>query len=117
MFNKLLREKGLARVAVYPPNTKYLDEMKEIESAAKAKKVGIWSIENYATEDGYHTEEKEQPAPAPKAEPETKPEIAAASYQNCTELRKVHPEGVPSSHPAYDTKHDRDNDGYACERN
>jgi DNA segregation ATPase FtsK/SpoIIIE-like protein len=38
------------------------------------------------------------------------------SFANCTELRTVHPNGVPSSHPAYTSKMDRDNDGYACER-
>lgn len=37
-------------------------------------------------------------------------------YQNCTELRKVYPSGVPSDHPAYAPKHDRDKDGWACER-
>ncbi|MFJ7646891.1 excalibur calcium-binding domain-containing protein [Lysinibacillus sp. NPDC097279] len=37
-------------------------------------------------------------------------------YQNCTELRKVYPSGVPSDHPAYASKHDRDKDGWACER-
>ncbi|MBU8877970.1 thermonuclease family protein [Bacillus sp. FJAT-29790] len=38
------------------------------------------------------------------------------SYKNCTELRKVYPNGVPSDHPAYESKHDRDKDGWACER-
>jgi FtsZ-interacting cell division protein ZipA len=39
------------------------------------------------------------------------------SFANCTELRKVYPNGVPSTHPAYTSKMDRDNDGYACEKN
>lgn len=38
------------------------------------------------------------------------------SYQNCTKLREVHPDGVPKGHPAYESKHDRDKDGWACER-
>ncbi|PAQ15032.1 endonuclease [Bacillaceae bacterium SAOS 7] len=136
MFNKMLLEQGLARVAVYPPNTQYLDEMKEIESTAKNKQLGIWSIENYVTEDGYKTEEKEEPAPAPQPETKTvsepelepvqepeptpesveEPTATYESYKNCTELRKVHPDGVPSSHPAYESKHDRDKDDWACER-
>jgi len=37
-------------------------------------------------------------------------------YRNCTELRKVYPNGVGSDHPAYASKHDRDNDNWACER-
>lgn len=36
-------------------------------------------------------------------------------FSNCTELRKVYPSGVPKSHPAYQSKMDRDNDGWACE--
>jgi flagellar biosynthesis protein FliP len=37
-------------------------------------------------------------------------------FKNCTEMRKVHPNGVPSTHPAYESKHDRDNDNHACEQ-
>lgn len=58
MFNKTLIEKGLARVTIYPPNTKYLDEFKSIETEAKKKGIGIWSIENYVHEDGYYTQHK-----------------------------------------------------------
>ena len=38
------------------------------------------------------------------------------SYKNCTLLREVYPDGVPQGHPAYESKHDRDKDGWACER-
>lgn len=31
-------------------------------------------------------------------------------------IRTRYPNGVPSSHPAYQSKMDRDNDNYACER-
>lgn len=41
---------------------------------------------------------------------------APTSFKNCTELRKYYPNGVSSAHPAYDSKLDRDNDGWACER-
>lgn len=37
-------------------------------------------------------------------------------FQNCTELRKKYPNGVASDHPAYQSKMDRDKDGWACER-
>lgn len=37
-------------------------------------------------------------------------------FANCTELRSAHPRGVDSSHPAYQSKMDRDKDGVACER-
>lgn len=49
MFNEKLLEEGLARVAVYPPNTRYVDEFREIEDEAKTNEIGIWSKENYQT--------------------------------------------------------------------
>lgn len=55
MFNELLLEKGLARVAyVYPPNDKYIEKFREIESQAKNKAIGIWSINGYVTEKGFN---------------------------------------------------------------
>jgi len=54
MFNELLLEKGLARVSyVYPPNVKYVDQFRAIQSKAQKVELGIWSIENYATDRGF----------------------------------------------------------------
>lgn len=54
LVNEQLLEKGLARVAyVYEPNTKYVDKFYEIQKKAMKQEIGIWSIENYATEDGF----------------------------------------------------------------
>ena len=36
-------------------------------------------------------------------------------YRNCTELRKDHPGGVSKDHCAYQSRMDRDKDGWACE--
>ncbi|TCI75736.1 excalibur calcium-binding domain-containing protein [Exiguobacterium sp. SH0S1] len=36
-------------------------------------------------------------------------------FANCTELRVVHPNGVDSTHAAYQSKMDRDKDGFACD--
>jgi micrococcal nuclease len=58
MFNELLLEKGLARVAVFPPNTRYVDEFYAIQKKAQEAKLGIWSIENYVTDNGYTAQEK-----------------------------------------------------------
>ncbi|UZJ79625.1 thermonuclease family protein [Fictibacillus sp. KU28468] len=58
-FNQLLLEKGLARVAyVYPPNTKYVDQFRATQEKAQKAGVGIWSIENYAQQDGFHANSK-----------------------------------------------------------
>lgn len=52
-----LLKNGLARVAyVYAPNTKYVDKYYAIQKDAQNRGVGIWSVENYAQEDGYHPE-------------------------------------------------------------
>lgn len=61
MFNELLLEKGLARVAyVYAPNTKYVDRFYEVQQKAQQQEIGIWSIENYATDQGFQPEVVEQ---------------------------------------------------------
>jgi micrococcal nuclease len=55
MINEQLLEKGLARVAyIYPPNTKHIDEFRVIQSRAQKQAIGIWSIENYATDRGFN---------------------------------------------------------------
>lgn len=38
------------------------------------------------------------------------------SFENCMEFRKYYPSGVKRSHPAYASKLDGDNDGWACEK-
>lgn len=56
-----------------------------------------------------------KPAPKPVAKPKPTPPKVQSGFKNCTELRKVYPGGVKRGHPAYEKKHDRDGDGYACE--
>lgn len=52
-----LLKNGLARVAyIYPPNTRYVDQFNAIQKEAQPKGIGIWEIENYAQEDGFHPE-------------------------------------------------------------
>ncbi|PIC65317.1 hypothetical protein CSV79_01460 [Sporosarcina sp. P13] len=55
-----------------------------------------------------------KPKPVP-SKPVTKP-VTQTNFKNCTELRKVYPNGVSKGHPAYQSKMDRDKDGWACER-
>ncbi|MFT8321572.1 MAG: thermonuclease family protein [Bacillus sp. (in: firmicutes)] len=57
MIQKQLLQKGLARVAyIYAPNTRYVDLFTDIQKEAQEKSVGIWQVENYAQEDGFHKE-------------------------------------------------------------
>ncbi|MBD8007465.1 thermonuclease family protein [Bacillus norwichensis] len=115
-----LLEEGLARVAyVYPPNTRHLTPYEEAQEKAKAKEIGIWSIENYATDSGFKessTESSKGSQQSSSNSQTSKPASGTDFFQNCTELRKVYPDGVPEGHPAYQAKMDRDKDGYACER-
>lgn len=46
---------------------------------------------------------------------ETETAASPQFFQNCTDLRGTHPGGVPSNHPDYQPKMDRDKDGWACE--
>ncbi|NMH75017.1 nuclease [Bacillus sp. RO2] len=57
-----LLERGLARVAyIFPPNTRYVDSYQVIQKKAQAQGIGIWSVENYAQEDGFFPEYVEDP--------------------------------------------------------
>ncbi len=57
-----------------------------------------------------------KPSPTTKAPVDLGAEpTVKTDYANCTELRKDFPKGVPSNHPAYEKKFDRDNDGFGCE--
>jgi micrococcal nuclease len=46
---------------IYAPNTKYVDQYQAIQKEVQQKAVGIWSVENYATDSGFVTEEKAEP--------------------------------------------------------
>ncbi len=65
MLNEMLLHKGLARVAyIFPPNTKYVDRFQAIQKEAQKQGVGIWSLENYVTEDGFSNTESETDGPS-----------------------------------------------------
>lgn len=127
MINEILVREGLASVNyVYPPNTRYLDTLKNAEAQAKAEKLGIWSLDSAFESDNNSSQNStnnNQQNTKPAGNNQTsnfvqqQPSNVGESFANCTELRKVYPGGVPSTHSAYTTKMDRDGDGYACEIN
>ena len=43
MYNKMLLERGYAKLATYPPNVKYVDDFTEIQKQARRNKVGLWA--------------------------------------------------------------------------
>ncbi|UNK17537.1 thermonuclease family protein [Paenibacillus sp. N3/727] len=59
MVQELLLEQGLARVAyIYQPNVRYVDKFNDLQTISRNKSLGIWSVENYAQDDGFHPEEQ-----------------------------------------------------------
>lgn len=54
MFNELLLRRGLARVAVFPPNDRYVEHFRSLEAKAAGDGIGIWSIEGYVTDRGFN---------------------------------------------------------------
>lgn len=58
--DKLL-EQGLARVAyVFPPNTRYLEELELAEQTAKEELLGVWQYDYYVTENGFDSSRYDQ---------------------------------------------------------
>ncbi|MGE5704540.1 MAG: thermonuclease family protein [Clostridia bacterium] len=128
---EMLLEKGLARVAyVYVPNVKYVDKYRAIQEKAQKAGVGIWSIENYAQEDGFHAGQVKEPdAAAEQPEdidsqtpgieidqqpttPEGKQEVF---YNSCKEARAAGATPLRRGEPGYRPEMDGDKDGIACE--
>ncbi|MEH7386857.1 thermonuclease family protein [Bacillus sp. JJ1521] len=127
MFNADLVINGYAEPSTYPPDVKYSEYFVKFAREARDSKMGLWAFGVNGTTKGdldpKETATKPKTSttnPVPSTPPATTTPPASTggseSYKNCTELRKVYPEGVPSTHPAYAPKHDRDKDNWACEK-
>jgi micrococcal nuclease len=142
MFNADLVLNGYAEPSTYPPDVKYADYFRKFAREAREKNKGLWAFGEYGTTKG-DLDPKQSSSTASSSSSSAKSSSSNSSssrssssnsnsntnntstpassggneyFANCTELRKVYPNGVPSSHPAYQPKMDRDKDGYACER-
>lgn len=49
MYNKTLLQEGMAKVATYPPNVKYVDDFKALEKTARENNKGLWAYANDST--------------------------------------------------------------------
>ncbi|MCS0652618.1 MULTISPECIES: thermonuclease family protein [Cytobacillus] len=127
MFNAHLVLNGYAEPSTYNPDVKYSEYFREFGREAREANKGLWALGDEGTTKGdldskavsgssSNTGKSGSNDSIGTAGNSTSSESGSESYQNCTELRKVYPNGVPSTHPAYDSKHDRDKDNYACER-
>lgn len=144
MVNELLLEKGLARVAVFQPNVKNVDQFRSIQKKAQAAKLGIWSLKDYATDKGYDDTvvakatiqptatvkpspkptATKKPVPAktqkPTATKKPKPKATPQAvqdiyYKNCSAVRAAGAAPIYAGEPGYSRKLDKDGDGVACE--
>ena len=106
--------KGYARVAyAYSPNLTNHNKYLKAQKKAKAKKLNIWSKKGYVTDSGFNSKGKEDTT---STEPSDTVVGNKNDFKNCTELRKVYPNGVKKGHPAYKASMDRDKDNVACEK-
>ncbi|WP_240326776.1 thermonuclease family protein [Aeribacillus pallidus] len=138
MFNADLVINGYAEPSTYPPDVKYAEYFRKFAREAREKEVGLWAYGEYGTTKG-DLDPKTSSQSSNNSSSNTSSSSRSSSnssnnsnsssgssatsssggteyFKNCTELRKKYPEGVPSDHPAYASKHDRDKDGWACER-
>lgn len=112
LFNEMLLKNGLARVAVYQPNVKYVDQFRAAQKAAQKARINIWSVENYVQSDGFQSPKKKAKQPAAAKKPAGK----NVTYKNCTAVREAGAAPLYKGDPGYSTKLDRDGDGVACEK-
>lgn len=143
MFNAQLVLNGYAEPSTYPPDVKYSQYFKGFAMEARDENKGLWAFgENGTTKGDLDPKETTSKSPSASERSNTSTSNNSESvgnnsststinteevveeqpaqsstefFQNCTELRKVYPSGVPSDHPAYAPKHDRDKDNWACE--
>lgn len=122
-----LLKRGLARVAyVYPPSTRYVDPYKALQNQAQQQGIGIWSVENYVQEDGYHKEYVEDETLEEQNEPKlSTPSIYTGPYdpfgsdKDCSDFDSFkeaqsffEAAGGPTNDPH---RLDGDKNGRACE--
>jgi len=141
MFNANLVLNGYAEPSTYPPDVKYAEYFRKFAREAREKEVGLWAYGEYGTtkgdldprstgssssssskrsnssnQSGNKGSSNNNSSSGSSSSPSTSSSGGSEYFANCTELRKVYPNGVPADHPAYQSKMDRDKDNFACER-
>jgi micrococcal nuclease len=122
MFNARLILNGYAEPSTYNPDVKYSVLFAEFAREARSSNTGLWGFGTNGTTKGDLDSQNLEGAGSSKKDQGSGDKADGTlpneqeSFKNCTELRKVHPNGVPSTHPAYASRHDRDKDDWACEK-
>ncbi|ULT58670.1 thermonuclease family protein [Neobacillus drentensis] len=125
MFNADLVLNGYAEPSTYPPDVKYSDYFVKFAREAREANKGLWAfgsqgttkgdLDSSSSSNGSGASTGGNPSNSPSSG-KGKTNAGTESFKNCTEMRKVYPNGVPSTHPAYEARHDRDKDNWACEQ-
>lgn len=89
MFNKTLLSAGMAKIATYPPNTKYVDDFVELQRVARENNIGLWGS------DCNHNKPEPEPNPNPGVTGEL-PYIGNKNskifhYSNCGSIKVMSP--------------------------
>ncbi|MGJ7910033.1 thermonuclease family protein [Neobacillus sp. LXY-1] len=114
MYNADLVINGYAEPSTYPPDVKYSQYFVTFAREARKANRGLWSYDQQGTTKGDLDREYSGKSSSSSGGKSSNDGVKVF-FQNCTELRKVYPNGVPSTHPAYQSLLDRDKDHYACE--
>ncbi|SHI74505.1 Endonuclease YncB, thermonuclease family [Geosporobacter subterraneus DSM 17957] len=64
MYNKTLLEEGYAKVATFPPNVKYVEDFKALQTVARDGNKGLWAYEEKATEPTAPSQSTQPTAPS-----------------------------------------------------
>ena len=125
MFNADLVLNGYAEPSTYPPDVKYSNYFVKFAREAREANKGLWAygsqgttkgdLDKSSSGTGSGTSTGGSTSKVPSSGSDTT-NTGSESFKNCTEMRKVYPNGVPSTHPAYEPRHDRDKDNWACEQ-
>jgi micrococcal nuclease len=99
LVNEILLEKGLGRVAVFPPDVKYVEAFRAVQKRAQDAHLGIWSLESYV---------QEKVDTTVSASPSN-------NYKSCKEVRTAGKAPIHKGDPGYSSLLDKDGDGIGCE--
>lgn len=121
MFNTQLLREGLAQVATFPPNIKYVERFQEAQSEARSAGMGIWGLSqaeqcNLADRDNGIGEGSPGCTSKPQPESESAPTPSDSDDLNCSDFAtQQEAQDVLNADPSDPNGLDSEGDGVACE--
>ncbi len=109
LFNESLLANGLARYAYeYDPPYLHQRRLKQAEISAEDSQLGIWSLTNYVSEQGFNQLDSESEINS------TLDTVNNHTYKTCSDVRMANKAPLYQGDKGYSSKLDRDGDGIAC---